>query len=66
MLVPEAPPNFDDALEPGQDDVGFSGKTGDVQPKTESHPMDELPHRHLGRSVFRPDLPHVLRTPFWR
>ena len=66
MLVPKAPSHLNDALEPRQHDVRFSGETGDVQAKTKSHSMHDPPNRHFRRRILGPDLAHVLRTSFWR
>jgi hypothetical protein len=64
VLVPEAATDFNDALEPGENQIGFAWELGHVKPVAIAHPMHDAPHGHFGRRIQAANPPHVRRAAF--
>jgi hypothetical protein len=63
VLMPEATPDFNDAAQTSENKIRLPRKLRRMKPVAVSHRVNEPPHDHLGRGVFRPNAAHVGRAP---
>jgi hypothetical protein len=62
MLMPEAPVNLNDLIQPREDKIRPSWKSMNVKPVAETHPVHESPNSHFGSRILASDAAHVLTT----
>jgi len=60
--MPEAPVNKNDLSTSREDEVRFSGKVGNVSPKSVSAGMSDFPHHDFWSGIFATDKSHALAT----
>ena len=66
MLMPEAPPHFNNAFPPREHEVRRARQLRSMEPIAVSHAMDNPPHNHFWRSVPVANPAHDRRALFWR
>lgn len=59
VQMPEAPVHKNHFAARGKYEVGLAGQIGDVQPVTETHPMNEAAHEHFRFHALALDAPHI-------
>lgn len=64
MLMPEASPDFDNALQPGEHEIGLAGHLRHVEPIAVSHAMNQPPYDHFRQGVPAANPAHDCRAEF--